>query len=145
MPKCHCDIPRDLGQTFLYLIVENFRIIWNWSFLCTYFAKFFFDPSIANSSLFPTFMYLHSNSTRILALKKISFFSLFRVQKIKKKKICKKGIMQLFSADTIVFSKKKHIMKSRYQTSVLLSVAAGQYCEEKVWGQLLMSNFWGPY
>ena len=31
--------------------------------------------SIANSSLFPTFMYLHSNSTQILALKKTGFFT----------------------------------------------------------------------
>jgi hypothetical protein len=45
--------------------------------------------SIANSSLFSTFMYLHSNSTQILALKK-PVFSLFRVQKIKRKKILKK-------------------------------------------------------
>ena len=36
------------------------------------------NHSIANSSLFPTFMYLHSNSTQILAPKKV--FSLFRVQ-----------------------------------------------------------------
>jgi hypothetical protein len=51
-------------------------------------------------------MYLHSNSTQILALKK-TFFSLFRVQKIfKKRKKGEKGIMQLFSADSIVFSKK---------------------------------------
>ena len=50
------------------------------------------NHSIANSSLFPTFMYLHSNSTQILALKK-QVFSLFRVQKIKKKNFCKKGIM----------------------------------------------------
>ena len=48
-------------------------------------------------------------------------FSLFRVQKFKKKKIfCKKDVMQLFSADCpeLIF----HIMKSRDQTSVLLSV-----------------------
>ena len=31
--------------------------------------------SIANSSLFPTFTYLHSNSTQILALKKPGFFT----------------------------------------------------------------------
>ena len=31
--------------------------------------------SIANSSLFPTFMYLHSNSTQILALKENGFFT----------------------------------------------------------------------
>ena len=31
--------------------------------------------SIANSSLFPTFMYLHSNSTQMLALKKPGFFT----------------------------------------------------------------------
>ena len=42
-------------------------------------------------------MYLHSNSTQILALKKNRFFHFFGV---------KKGIMQLFSADAVVFSKK---------------------------------------
>ena len=31
------------------------------------------NHSIANSSLFPTFLYLHSNSTQILALKKMVF------------------------------------------------------------------------
>ena len=33
------------------------------------------EHSIANSSLFPTFMYLHSNSTQMLALKKPGFFT----------------------------------------------------------------------
>ena len=32
-----------------------------------------FKHSIANSSLFPTSLYLHSNSTQILALKKMVF------------------------------------------------------------------------
>ena len=61
--------------------------------------------SIANSSLFPTSLYLHSNSTQILALKKNGFS--------KKKNFPKKNIyffylfsMQFFSADTMVFSKK---------------------------------------
>ena len=42
--------------------------------------------------------------TQMFSPKKM-FFSLFRGQKLKKKN-CKKGIMQLFSADTKVFSKK---------------------------------------
>ena len=61
--------------------------------------------SIANSSLFPTSLYLHSNSTQILALKKRVFW--------KKKILPKKNkyffylfSMQLFSADAIAFSKK---------------------------------------
>ena len=55
--------------------------------------------SIANSSLFPTFMYLHSNSTQILALKKKGFFTFSSSKKqkrnffVKKKFFCKKGIM----------------------------------------------------
>ena len=59
------------------------------------------NHSIANSSLFPTFLYLHSNSTQILALKKMVF--------LKKKIFPKKKIfffylssMQLFSADAMV-------------------------------------------
>ena len=40
------------------------------------------NHSIANSSLFPTFLYLHSNSTQILALKKMVF--------LKKKNLSKK-------------------------------------------------------
>ena len=62
--------------------------------------------SIANSSLFPTSLYLHSNSTQILALKKTGFFS-FSDSKKNFQKIFYKIIMQLFSADAIVFSKKK--------------------------------------
>ena len=61
--------------------------------------------SIANSSLYPTFMYLHSNSTQILALKKPGFFTFSD----SKKKIQKKNykiIMQLFSADAKMFLKK---------------------------------------
>ena len=61
--------------------------------------------SIANSSLLPTFMYLHSNSTQILALKKTGFFTFSDSKKIFKKKKYK-IIMQLFSADAIVFLKK---------------------------------------
>ena len=56
--------------------------------------------SIANSSLFPTSLYLHSNSTQILALKKNVF---------PKKKIFSKQfffVYLLFSADAMVFSKK---------------------------------------
>ena len=63
------------------------------------------DHSIANSSLVPTSLYLHSNSTQILALKKKGFSE--------KKKSSQKKIfffnlfsMQLFSADAMVFSKK---------------------------------------
>ena len=63
------------------------------------------DHSIANSSLFPTSLYLHSNSTQILALKKMVFL---------KKKIFPKEIyiffyffsIQLFSAEAMVFSKE---------------------------------------
>ena len=61
--------------------------------------------SIANSSLFPTFMYLHSNSTQILALKKTGFFTFSDSKKIFQN-FFYKIIMQLFSADAIVFSKK---------------------------------------
>ena len=58
-----------------------------------------FDHSIANSSLFPTFMYLHLNFTQLLALKK-TFFSLFRFQKIKKKIFVKKVLCN-FSVQTL--------------------------------------------
>ena len=58
-----------------------------------------------HSSLFPTFMYLHSNSTQILALKKPGFFTFSDSKKIFQKEIYK-IIMQLFSADAIVFLKK---------------------------------------
>ena len=75
---------------------------------CPYQLQLFYQQgllhSIANSSLFPTFMYLHLNSTKILALKK-PFFSLFRVQ-IYLLFFCKKSIMQLFSADASAFKKK---------------------------------------
>ena len=60
------------------------------------------NHSIANSSLFLTLhiftLKFHSNFSP-----KIMFFSLFRVQKIDFF-FCKRGIMQLFSADAIVFS-----------------------------------------
>ena len=51
-------------------------------------------------------MYLHSNSTQILALKKTGFFTFSDSKKNFQKKIYK-IIMQLFSADAIVFLKKK--------------------------------------
>ena len=62
------------------------------------------NHSIANSSLFLTFLYLHSNSTQILALNENGFSE-------KKKKIPPKIFfylfsMQLFSTDAMVFSKK---------------------------------------
>ena len=50
-------------------------------------------------------MYLHPNSTQILALKKTGFFTFSDSKKIFQKKIYK-IIMQLFSADAIVFLKK---------------------------------------
>ena len=53
----------------------------------------------------PTFMYLHSNSTQILALKKTGFFT-FSDSKKKFQKNFYKIIMQLFSAAATVFSKK---------------------------------------
>ena len=57
-----------------------------------------------NRCLVPTFMYLHSNSTQILALIKNVFFTFSGSKKLKKK--CKIGIMQLFSAEATMFSKK---------------------------------------
>ena len=48
---------------------------------------------------------LHVFTLKFLALKKL-FFSLFRVQKIISLIFIKKVIMQLFSADATVFSKK---------------------------------------
>ena len=62
--------------------------------------------SIANSSLFPTFLYLHSNSTQILALKK-NGFSEKKILPPPKKIFFYLFSMQLFSADAMVFSKKK--------------------------------------
>ena len=62
------------------------------------------NHSIANSSLFLTFMYLHSNFNFSPKIKQ--FFHFFGFIKFKKIYLCKKGIMQLFSADAIVFSKK---------------------------------------
>ena len=61
--------------------------------------------SIGNSSLFPTFMYLHSNSTQILVLKKPGFFTFLDSKKNFQKNFYK-IIMQLFSADAIVFLNK---------------------------------------
>ena len=66
---------------------------------------------IRHRCLVPTFMYLHSNSTQILALKKL-FFSLFRTQK-NFQNFFYKIIMQLFSADAIVFLKK---LKKKFLT-----------------------------
>ena len=63
------------------------------------------NHSIANSSLFPTSLYLHSNSTQILALKKNDFYEKKNLPKKINKKFCLFS-MQLFSADAIVFSKK---------------------------------------
>ena len=60
---------------------------------------------IRHRCLVPTFMYLHSNSTQILALKKTGFFT-FSDSKKNFQKFFYKIIMQLFSADAIVFSKK---------------------------------------
>ena len=44
------------------------------------------DHSIANSCLFPTSLYLHSNSTQILALKKMVFLKKKKSSQIIKKK-----------------------------------------------------------
>jgi hypothetical protein len=106
--------------------------------------------SIANSSLFPTSLYLHSNSTQILALKKIFFFlpffyatfqcgrygvfkkikkNNFDPEKVKKRasKVAHNWPRPLYftvqprptaHSPELIF----HIMNSRDQTSVLLSV-----------------------
>ena len=66
-------------------------------------SKVLQNHSIANSSLFPTFLYLHSNSTQILALKKMFFL------KKKSSPPPKKIFFTFFlcnSADAMVFSKK---------------------------------------
>ena len=57
-----------------------------------------FSPQIREQMSGPD---IHVFTLKFLALKK-QFFSLFRCQKF----FCKTGIMQLFSADAIVFSKK---------------------------------------
>ena len=61
----------------LSLLIENLDNFSAWSAI-TVTENVTFDPnllhSIANSSLFPTSLYLHSNSTQILALKKNLFF-----------------------------------------------------------------------
>ena len=63
------------------------------------------NHSIANSSLFPTSLYLHSSSTQILALNKNGFSEKKNLPK-KRKKYFYLFSMQLFSADAMVFSKK---------------------------------------
>ena len=68
--------------------------------------------SIANSSLFPTSLYLHSNSTQILALKK-NGFSEKKKSSPPKIKFFYLFSMQLFSADAMVFSKK---LKKKFLT-----------------------------
>ena len=77
--------------------VRDFKWLWNSSKILQGFRCHHPEHSIANSSLFPTSMYLHSNSTQILALKngfskKKFFFNIFS--------------KQLFSADAVGFSKK---------------------------------------
>ena len=126
------------------------------------------DHSIANSSLFPTSLYLHSNSTQILALKKMVFLK----KKILPKKkyfflpffyatfqcgrygVFKKILKFFFDPEKVKKQAKKvahnrprpfyftvqprptahspelilHIMKSRDQRSVLLSVIKRNLC-----------------
>ena len=55
---------KHLSTFRLWIIINNNK--------CT---KLNYIHSIANNSLFPTFMYLHSNSTQTLALKKNCFFT----------------------------------------------------------------------
>ena len=94
-----------VGWTSLFVGgVKNYNL-YEYSCYITLEYRIVVGHSIANSSLFPTSLYLHSNSTQILALKKNGFSE--------KKIFPKKKIfffylfsMQLFSADAMVFSKK---------------------------------------
>ena len=100
---------RRFAQILEYFIMFSFRVLTCLRIVNQFVSYWFWtrlDHSIANSSLFPTSLYLHSNSTQILALKKNGFSEKKNFPPPQKIFFFHLFSMQLFSADAMVFSKK---------------------------------------